>query len=147
MDQTRAVATTLPPPFEAWMQSAFDVRAHAHAPYSGFQVGAALLGEDGRVFAGCNVENLSFGLTICAERSAVVQAVAAGVKRFRGIAVVAKADHIITPCGACRQVLAEFGLDLQVTCMTTDGAIRQWTLSELLPESFATTLPLPMAKS
>ena len=93
------------------IQSAWDARENAYAPYSKFAVGAALLTADGRVFTGCNVENLSYGLTICAERVAIGSAVAAGVKNLTMLAVVADTDVPVSPCGACRQVMAEFGVE------------------------------------
>src|SRR5882757_848279 len=100
--------------FDALLAAAREVRQSAYAPYSHFQVGAALRTTSGRVFCGCNVENLSFGLTICAERAAVFAAVAAGETQFEAIAVVADSVQPVTPCGACRQVLAEFSTDLQI---------------------------------
>ncbi len=110
-------------------------QARAYAPYSNFRVGAALESHDGAVFSGCNVENASYGLTICAERAAVCAAVSAGVTRFRRAVVVSDVDPPAAPCGACRQVLAEFGLDLPIDGVGSKGTVR-WRLSELLPVSF-----------
>lgn len=119
------------------VQAALAVREKAYAPYSHFPVGAALLAEDGRVFLGTNVENVSYGLTICAERAAIFAAVAQGVRRFRRIAVVADAIAPVTPCGACRQVLAEFGPDIMVTCCNLTGQTFDATVGELLPSAFS----------
>lgn len=116
------------------IQRAIAARLNAHAPYSNFQVGAALLAKDGRVFNGCNVENLSYGLTICAERNAVFAAVAAGVKEFAAIAIVADTREPISPCGACRQVMAEFG-DFKVISATLDGKVFESTIAALLPRA------------
>jgi len=116
------------------------VRARAHAPYSKFRVGAAVLDERGRVHTGCNVENASYGLTVCAERNAVAAAVAAGAKRIQAVVVVA--DPPATPCGACRQVLAELGgpaTEVGVVGPTTGG--RGWPLRALLPAAFSFTAP------
>lgn len=110
-------------------------QARAYAPYSNFRVGAALEGEDGTVFAGCNVENASYGLTLCAERAALCAAVSAGVRKFRRAVVVSDVDPPAAPCGACRQVLAEFGLDLMVQGIGTKESVT-WRLSELLPVAF-----------
>lgn len=116
--------------------TATDARAHAHAPYSGFQVGAALLADDGRVFAGANVENASYGLAICAERAAVAAAVAAGARRFRALAIVTGADAPATPCGMCRQVLAEFPPSFAVRSYVLDGRYLERTVEQLLPDPF-----------
>jgi cytidine deaminase len=108
---------------------------HAYAPYSRFRVGAALLARDGRVFSGVNVENSSYSLTFCAERSAVVAAVSAGVREFVAIAVVCEQTMPCMPCGACRQVLHEFAPDLVVVLEDTEGS-RLLTLPDLLPHAF-----------
>lgn len=119
----------------ALVARAREVQAQAYAPYSRFRVGAALESEDGRVFVGCNVESASYGLTICAERMALGAAVAAGARRFRRLAVATDADPPAAPCGACRQLLAEFGLDLDVIAAGPAGE-RRWTLAALLPDAF-----------
>lgn len=119
---------------DSLLQSASEARLKAYAPYSNFLVGAALLARDGRVFQGCNVENLSYGLTICAERSALYQAVAAGAQEFVAMAIVAASEEPISPCGACRQVMAEFG-DYRVMSATLDGRLFESTVAALLPRA------------
>ena len=118
-------------------QSAKSARERAYAPYSHFAVGAALLTESGEVFSGCNVENLSFGLTICAERAAVCAAVAAGKKRFKSIFICADSKEPVTPCGACRQVLAEFADDMEIVSLNLEGQTFSSTLAALLPRAKA----------
>ncbi len=103
--------------------------------YSGFLVGAALLCKDGTVFTGCNVENASYGATICAERNAVSTAVAAGYREFESIAIAAEGDGCVYPCGICLQVLNEFSKDLRVICQDGDD-FRSFQLKELLPKGF-----------
>lgn len=115
--------------------AAWVARESAYAPYSNFAVGAALLAKDGRVFQGCNVENLSYGLTQCAERVAVGAAVAAGAQEFLGIAVVAESAVPISPCGACRQVLAEFGVPVVVLANRVQRL--EMTMDVLLPRASA----------
>jgi cytidine deaminase len=107
----------------------------AYSPYSTVRVGAALLAEDGRVFTGCNVENASYGLTLCAERVAAGAAVAAGSRRWRAIAIASNQDEPLMPCGACRQFLFEFG-DLDVHVVGAAGARLVTRLGELLPRAF-----------
>jgi cytidine deaminase len=122
---------------------AIEVAGRAYAPYSKFQVGAVLVGKDGRTFAGCNVENISFGLTICAERNAVFAAVAAGCREFTRIVIVADTEVPASPCGACRQVLAEFNPDLEVVLTNFRGQSETFRLSELLPRPTAGILDRP----
>ncbi|MEP6670706.1 MAG: cytidine deaminase [Chthoniobacter sp.] len=121
--------------FDALVAAAREVRQSAYAPYSHFQVGAALRTASGRIFCGCNVENLSFGLTICAERAAVFAAVAAGETQFEAIAVVADSVQPVTPCGACRQVLAEFSSDLPICSANLQDQRFESTIAELLPRA------------
>ena len=116
------------------VDAAVEAAKRAYAPYSAFPVGAALLTETGDVYTGCNVENASYGLTICAERVAVCRAVAEGQRRFRTIAVVSQTGA--TLCGACRQFLAEFGQDLHVLIGRLDGTFSSTTLKQLLPFAF-----------
>jgi cytidine deaminase len=120
---------------DALVDAARAVMQHAYCPYSRFPVGAALEAEDGRIFAGCNVENASLGLTICAERAAVAAAVAAGVRRFRRLVVVASVEPPVSPCGACRQMLMEFGPALEVESLGLTGR-RRWSVGQLLPDHF-----------
>lgn len=112
------------------------VREHAYAPASKFRVGAAVLAADGRVFAGCNVENASYGLTICAERAAVCAAVAVGARQLGAVAIATDLDEPARPCGACRQVLAEFGSSMIVLMLGRGGVRRETRLDVLLPEPF-----------
>lgn len=119
----------------ALIAQARAAQAQAHAPYSHFPVGAALEADDGRVFAGCNVENVSYGLSICAERMALGAGVVAGARRFRRLVVVTAVDPPAAPCGACRQYLAEFGMDLEVIAVGPSQQ-RRWSLAALLPDAF-----------
>ena len=111
----------------------------AYAPYSHFHVGAALLAEDGRIFTGCNVENASFGLTICAERNAVGAAVAAGATRFSALVVLTSSAQPVTPCGACRQVLHEFAPSFPIRCYGQAGAELITSCEALLPHAFVSS--------
>jgi cytidine deaminase len=125
---------------------AVEAREQAYAPYSGFMVGAALLTEDGKVFTGCNVENVSYGLTICAERAAVFRAVGevGPALRIKKIAIVGEGKEAkslsdrddAAPCGACRQVLSEFSDDMEVIVSDTNCNYKKYSLNELLPHAF-----------
>lgn len=112
-----------------------EAASRAYAPYSQFSVGAAVLTTDGRIFHGCNVENISFGLTICAERNAIFSAIANGCREFEKIAIVADTEEPISPCGACRQVLAEFNPNMEIILANFQGKTETFHLSELLPRS------------
>lgn len=116
--------------------AAIAAREKAFAPYSRFSVGAALVAEDGTVVSGCNVESASYGLTICAERVALVKGVSEGHTRFRCVAVVADTDDLTPPCGACRQLLWEFAPDAEVVLANLSGKTARHTMRELLPHGF-----------
>jgi cytidine deaminase len=118
------------------IESARRAREFAYAKFSGFEVGAALLTTDGKIITGCNVENSSFGLTMCAERTAVFKAVSEGYKDFLAIAIYSGSPQPARPCGACRQVLYEFNPSLEIACANTLGVVDKFNLSELLPEGF-----------
>ena len=122
----------------AAVSAAREARAHAHAPYSQFLVGAAVLDDQGRLHVGCNVENASYGLTTCAERNAIAAAVVAGARRITAVAVVTDADPLASPCGACRQVLAEFADPAAVVILAAvrDAGTVAHTVGGLLPDSF-----------
>ena len=122
--------------WKALEKRAWAAREQAYAPYSKFAVGAALLAYSGEIFTGCNVENVSFGLTICAERIAVSTAVQAGCRQFAAIAVVADTECPVAPCGACRQFLAEFNPSLSIYSAGRSGVNDSWSLSTLLPSPF-----------
>ena len=127
---------------ENLMEAAVAAMEQAYAPYSGYQVGAALLGADGKVYTGCNIENAAYGPTICAERTAFAKAVSEGCREFSAIAVCGGKDGVIRdffpPCGVCRQVMREFcGEDFLIHMAGADGAVRTRTLAQLLPESFS----------
>jgi len=115
------------------IDAASEARKLAYAPYSGFQVGAALATSAGKIYTGCNVESVSLGLTICAERSAIATAIAQGTKDFVAIAVVTAGKNPAVPCGACRQIMAEFNTNMKIVAATVDGKVQEFDLAELLP--------------
>jgi cytidine deaminase len=117
-------------------EAAMRALDNAHAPYSNFRVGAALLTRDGRLITGCNVENSAYGLAICAETLAVASAVSQGLTEFEEIAIASDDREPTPPCGACRQVLNEFAPNIKISSYTRDGKEASWTLSELLPHAF-----------
>ena len=117
------------------LQAALDARLKAYAPYSKFLVGAAVRAESGKIYTGCNIENASYGLTVCAERNALFNAVGAGECKFTALCVVGDTEEPISPCGACRQVMAEF----KVPCIilaNLKGDVKEYTLEELIPYGF-----------
>lgn len=126
--------------YEKLLRYAREAGEKAYAPYSGLCVGAALLTPDGNIYTGCNVENISYGLTECAERVAVFTAVAHGYRRFAGMALYADAPEPLTPCGACRQVLFEFSPDIWIVSANRTGRQRIFNLPQLLPDAFAVDL-------
>ncbi len=121
---------------EELILAAKEARQRAHAPYSKFKVGAALLTQDGRIFTGCNVENATYGLTVCAERVALLKAVSEGVRDFTQVAVVTSTNDLTPPCGACRQFLWEFCGDITVILSNMEGNKGRFQLSSLLPHPF-----------
>jgi len=118
------------------ISEAEKARKNAYAPYSKFSVGAALLSRSGKVYTGANLENSSFGQTVCAERLALYKAVSAGEKDFKKIAIVAPGAKPVTPCGICRQALFEFSPELEVICSNLKGQVKKYTLKQLLPYPF-----------
>ena len=121
---------------EALINAALAARLNAHAPYSKFLVGAAIEAEDGRIFTGCNVENATYGLTVCAERVAVFKAISEGARKFKAIAVSADTKTLTPPCGACRQILWEFLGDVPLTLVNLEGKTEQMRLSDIFPRPF-----------
>lgn len=124
-------------PWKALFEAAEQARERAHAPYSKFPVGAAVLTDDGRIHAGCNVENSSYGLSVCAERNAIGRAVGEGARRVEAVAIVANSSAPCPPCGMCRQVIAEFaGPETPLRSRSPGGGEAQYTLREILPFAF-----------
>jgi cytidine deaminase len=124
---------------DALLQAALDVRENAHAPFSKFKVGAAIEDESGRIFTGCNVENATYGLTVCAERVAVFKSISEGARKFRRVAVAADTDLLTPPCGACRQILWEFCGDIEVTLINLQGKTEKFQMKDLFPRPFDAT--------
>jgi cytidine deaminase len=118
------------------IQAAREVRERAHAPYSGFKVGAAIEDENGRVFTGCNVENASYGLSVCAETAAVLKAISEGAAKLKRIAVVADSNTLTPPCGACRQILWEFCGDLELTMANLSDKEETVLMNQIFPRPF-----------
>ncbi len=122
---------------EELIKAAQEARKNAYVPYSKFAVGAALLGNNNKIYTGCNVENASYGLTICAERAAIFKAVSEGVTSFKALAIVTDLEVPASPCGACRQVIGEFSPDLEIIMANMKGNVHTVNLAELLPLSFS----------
>ena len=122
--------------FKKLIKEAEKARKRAYTPYSKFQVGAAVLCADGKIFTGCNIENASFGLAVCAERVAIFKAISEGSTKFEAIAVISDTDKPCSPCGACRQVISEFGKDIPLIMANLKGDFKIKKIKELLPEAF-----------
>jgi len=123
-------------PVNDLVSAALAARQHAHAPFSKFLVGAALEDSSGRVHSGCNVENATYGLTVCAERVAIFKAISEGVRVFRRIAVAADTDNLTPPCGACRQIIWEFCGDIEVILVNLGGKSETIRMKDLFPRPF-----------
>jgi cytidine deaminase len=123
-------------PNDALRAAALSVMTRAYAPYSNFRVGAALATSGGRMFTGCNVENASYGASICAERAAVLSAIAHGERSFTSLVIATEGSSPAAPCGVCRQVLSEFAPSLEIISCTIAGAESHWSLDQLLPAPF-----------
>jgi len=121
---------------DALVDAALAVRENAHAPFSKFKVGAAVQDASGRIFTGCNVENATYGLTVCAERVAIFKAVSEGARKFTRVAVVADTDTLTPPCGACRQILWEFCGDVELVMANLEGKSETLQLATLFPRAF-----------
>ena len=135
-DVTAPLASELSAELTALRTAADQARDHAWCPYSHFPVGAALQAEDGRIFAGCNVENAAYPAGSCAERVALGTAVAAGARRFTRIVITSATHEPVPPCGICRQALVEFAPQLDIIAITPDGRVARWSLADLLPAPF-----------
>ena len=119
------------------IKKAVEAKEFAYVPYSSFRVGSAVLTEDGRIYTGCNIENASYGATNCAERTAIFKAVSEGAVTLKAIAITSDEEDFIYPCGICRQVIKEFGDDVDVILINKHGHTKTSTIKELLPQSFS----------
>lgn len=122
--------------YHSLVQRARKALRHSHAPFSGFRVGAALLGSNGKIYQGCNIENSSYGLTICAERTAIFRAISDGVHKFKAIAIVSDEEGFTSPCGACRQVLSDLAGNIDVVLADHRGRTKVLKMEDLLPHPF-----------
>ena len=122
--------------YDSLIAAARRARENAHAPYSNFRVGAALRAKSGRIFGGCNVENATYGLTVCAERVAIFKAISEGARKFRRVVVAADTDVLTPPCGACRQILWEFCGDVELTMVNLQGKTETVQMKDLFPRPF-----------
>ena len=122
--------------YKKLVKEAEKARKKAYTPYSKFKVGAAVLSVDGKIFSGCNIENASFGLAVCAERVAIFKAISEGSTKFKAIAVIGDTDKPCSPCGACRQVISEFGEDIPLIMANLKGDVKIKKIKELLPGAF-----------
>lgn len=121
---------------EKLVKYAIEARKNAYAPYSHFKVGAALLAKNGKIYTGCNIENSSYGASVCAERVAMFKAVSEGEREFVALALVTDTDEPVMPCGICRQVLAEFAPKLKIYSATISGVVKEVTLDKIFPDAF-----------
>ena len=121
------------------LEAAIRAREHAYAPFSNFKVGAAIEDASGRIHTGCNVENATYGLTVCAERVAVFKAISEGVRKFRRVAIAADSETLTPPCGACRQILWEFCGDVEIVLVNLRGQTETYRLRDLFPKPFDVT--------
>jgi len=122
------------------IKAAHKAKKHSHSPYSRFRVGAALLADNGKIFTGCNIENSSFSLTICAERTALFKAVSEGLRKFKALAIASDVDSFVSPCGACRQVIMDLAGDIDIILTDSKGNSKIIKISALLPLPFDSSI-------